>query len=213
MKRCAGGVMAANAEWRGSRQQWRERLDGWLRRARPQDLLNVDIFFDLVPVCGEQRLANELHEEAVRAAAATPPFLALLGQSVEALAPRFSLFGRLRSEAGRIDLKRDALLPLVSLARMLALRIGSNARPTPERLRNAAAAGRLSEGDTATLIETHAALLTFMLRQQLVDLENGVPPSSRVEVSLLSRRDHRRLRENLHRLDHTVRAATSMLGR
>ncbi len=213
VKRCAGGVMAANAEWRGSREQWRERVDGWLRRARPQDLLNVDIFFDLVAVCGEQRLAGELHEEAVRAACKTPPFLALLGQSVEALAPRFSLFGRLRSEAGRIDLKRDGLLPLVSLARTLALRIGSSARSTPERLRDAADAGRLSEGDAATLIETHAALLTLTLRQQLVDLENGVPPSSRVETRSLSRRERQRLRESLHRLDHTVRAATSMLGR
>ncbi len=213
VKRCAGGVMAANGEWRGSREQWRTRVDGWLRRARPEDLLNVDIFFDLVPVCGERRLARELHAEAVEAASATPPFLALLGESVDALAPRFTLFGRLRAENGRVDVKRDGLLPLVSLARTLALRIGSTARATPERLRDAAAAGRLSEGDAAALIETHAAFLTWMLHQQLIDLERGIPPSSRVEIKTLSKRERIELRQGAHRIDHAVRDIRTMIAR
>ena len=57
LKLCDGGVMASNIAWRGSREEWRQRVAGWLRRARPEDLLNVDIFFDLVPVAGDTGLA------------------------------------------------------------------------------------------------------------------------------------------------------------
>ena len=43
---CTGGVMAMNPAFRGSRARWRERVDGWLSRSRPEDLLNVDIPVD-----------------------------------------------------------------------------------------------------------------------------------------------------------------------
>jgi signal-transduction protein with cAMP-binding, CBS, and nucleotidyltransferase domain len=36
---------------------WRERVGRWIDRASPEDLLNVDIFFDLRPVHGDGALA------------------------------------------------------------------------------------------------------------------------------------------------------------
>ncbi|HUF20168.1 MAG TPA: DUF294 nucleotidyltransferase-like domain-containing protein [Burkholderiales bacterium] len=203
--RCKGGVMAANAGWRGTLEDWRARVDHWLSRARPEDLLNVDIFFDLMPVAGETRLARTLHAEAVIASSRTPAFIALLAEWVGTLTPAIGVFGRFVTEAGRIDLKRGGLLPLVNVARTLALRSGSVARATPDRLRDAAAAGRLSEGDAATLIEMHSELLTLVLRQQLVDLAEGVRPSSRVPVRTLGKEQARRLRSQMRTLDQVLR--------
>lgn len=211
--RCKGGVMAATPQWRGTHEDWRGRVDAWLRRARPEDLLNVDIFFDLVPVAGDFDLVRNLQAEAVRAAAAEPAFLALLAESVRAVTPRLGLFGRLPVRDGRIDLKRDGLLPLVSLARALALRVGSTSRATPERLRDATARGRLSEDDAETLIELHAELLTLVLRQQLIDLDNNVPLSNRVELKTLSRTRRRRLKNGLRLLDGVVSDLGSAVAR
>ncbi|MDH4192369.1 MAG: DUF294 nucleotidyltransferase-like domain-containing protein [Betaproteobacteria bacterium] len=210
--RCKGGVMAANTQWRGTREEWIERVDGWLRRAQPADLLNVDIFFDLAAAAGDASLARALRSAAVRAASQSPPFIGLLAQSVASLAPRFGLFRRLRSEKGRFELKRDGLLPLVSLARTLALSVGSAARSTPERLRDAAAAGRLSEGDALALIEGHARLLTWVLRQQLLDLDEGVRPSGRVALKALGRTEIARLHRDLRRVDDLVGALRGMVG-
>ena len=42
---CKGGVMAKNPAWRGSMRTWRARIDHWVGRSNPQDLLAVDIFF------------------------------------------------------------------------------------------------------------------------------------------------------------------------
>lgn len=201
LPRCKGGVMAANADWRGTIEQWRARVDEWLRRARPDDLMNIDIFFDLVPVAGEHQLARSLHEDAVQAASRTPTFIALLAEWVGAFSPCIGPFGRLRTDAGRIDLKWCGLIPLVNVARTLALRVGSTARSTPERLRDAVAAGRLTEADASSLIEIHAHLLTTVLRQQVVDLEEGVRPSGRVQTNQIGRDETRRLRRDLKRLD------------
>lgn len=36
VRRCLGGIMASNREWRGIVPPWRERVDGWLRLARSE---------------------------------------------------------------------------------------------------------------------------------------------------------------------------------
>jgi CBS domain-containing protein len=202
--RCRGGVMAANAQWRGNEDQWRARVTAWLGKARPQDLLNVDIFFDMTPVAGDAGLARTLHAEAVQAASRTPPFIALLAESVSSLPPMFGFLGRPRLEQGRIDLKRNGLLPLVGMARTLALRCASGARSTPERLRDALTAGRLAESDAGDLVRIHDDLLTLIVRQQIIDLSAGVRPSSRVALKDLGRREQRRVARQLHRIDSVL---------
>jgi CBS domain-containing protein len=209
LPRCKGGVMAANPEWRGPIEQWRARVDQWLRRARPEDLMNIDIFFDLVPVAGAHQLARSLHKDAVDAASRTPTFIALLAEWVGASSPGIGPFGRLRTNAGRIDLKWCGLIPLVNIARTLALRAGSAARSTPDRLRDAVAAGRLAQADATSLIEIHADLLTMVLCQQVVDLDDGVRPSGKVQTSRLDKEETRRLRRHLKRLDEILRMLRS----
>ncbi len=211
--RCKGGVMAVNPEWRGTQKGWRERVDKWLVRADPKDLLNVDIFFDLVPVAGDADLGRRLRADAVEAASRTPPFLSLMAQSVRSFAPRFAMLGQLRVEDGRADLKRDGLLPLVSFARALALRIGSTAHATPDRLRDAADAGRIGGREAETLIEIHVELLSLILQQQLIDLRDGIRPSSRVAVKALPREVKTRLKDRLHRLAAIVEDVRSVMTR
>ena len=213
VRRCQGGIMAANAEWRGSVPAWRERVDGWLRRSAPEDLLHVDIFYDLVPVAGVFGLGRDLHTAAVAAAGRTPAFIALLAESVAAMSPAIGLFGRLRTSEGRADLKIGGLLPLVGAARTLALRIGSRARSTPERIQDAGAAGRVSSSDAETLVRIHRSLLTMILEQQIEDLATGVSPSGRIEVRRLSRSDQRALVRDLRMLDDTLEVLRSSIAR
>ena len=97
--------MASNREWRGSLPEWRERVAGWLRRSQPDDLLHVDIFYDLLPVAGNIELGRELHSAAVEAARGSPTFIALLAESVAAMSLPIGMLGRLRTNEGRVDLK------------------------------------------------------------------------------------------------------------
>ena len=201
---CNGGVMISNKQWRGSIDDWSKRVSSWIQRARPEDLLNIDIFFDFMPVAGDYKLVQHLHEEAVSLASKSHAFVNLLAQSVQSVAPQFGVFGRIALVDGRIDLKRNGLLPLVSFARTLALRIGSTARATPGRLRDAIAVGRLSESDGERLIELQKLLLLLMLKQQISDSDEGIPVSSKVDVKLLNNREHNQLKHELRHLDTMV---------
>jgi len=113
---------------------------------------------------------------------------------------------------GRVDLKRDALLPLVSLARTLALRVGARSRATPERLRDAAAAGRLPDGDAARLISVHTLILTLILEQQLLDRDEGIAISSSVVLRRLSRKQQSELTSGLRHLDTLVHEVQSLIS-
>jgi signal-transduction protein with cAMP-binding, CBS, and nucleotidyltransferase domain len=148
----------------------------------------------------------------VAAASKAPPFLALLAASMGSLLPLLRFLGRLRVENGRVDLKRCSLLPIVSLARGLALRVGSTERSTPGRLRDAVSAERLSSSDASALIELHECTMTLVLGQQLRDLEEGVRPSSRVAMNALSKAEARRLAGQLKHLEQVMENARGAMS-
>jgi signal-transduction protein with cAMP-binding, CBS, and nucleotidyltransferase domain len=195
---CKGGVMAKNTAWRGAQGQWRARVTEWIGRHTPEALLNVDIFYDLQPVYGALRLGEALRFEALAAARTSPIFLRLLAEQTAQLQPALNFFGRLKSDPdGRIDLKLGGLLPLVSAARLMALKLGVPATGTADRLRAVGGSGLIGESDIAGLIRAHGLLLEIILRQQLADLAASRTPGSRVDPTSLTAAQRDRLKAAL----------------
>lgn len=191
---CKGGVMARNPQWRGSVSAWRRRIGEWMRRSRPQDIMAVDIFFDMRGVHGDVALAELLWREAFDAARGQTDFAKLLVDSAGPPAPAFTLLGGLRTENGRIDLKRSGLFPLVSAARALAVCHHVVERATPARLAGIQALGIGGASDLDALATAQGVFLDLLVMQQIADMERGIPPSNTVEVKGLSPRDRDRLR-------------------
>jgi len=183
---CKGGVMAREAAWRLSETGWQTRVQHWIRRHRPEDLLNVDIFFDAVPVHGDPALAASVLSFARHAARSAPDFLKLMAvQAADARAP-LTLFGRVRTdETGRVDAKRHGLMAFFTAARVLALRHGVTEHGSADRLRAVAALGIGAASDIEAVLAAHQTLMEACLRQQLADIDAGVPPSPRVSPAAL----------------------------
>lgn len=190
---CAGGVMARNPAFRGTPATWRRRVEQWVDKPQPGALLNVDIFYDFVPVAGERQLAGALRRQAAAAAAASPVFLRLLAETGGDARGAFGWFRRLRTENGRIDLKRHGLLPLVAGARVAALAWRVVAPGTDARLADAAAKAGVAADMAEDLAAARAVLVEAILDQQLADIAEGRPPSNRVELRRLGRRGTQRL--------------------
>jgi DNA polymerase-3 subunit epsilon/CBS domain-containing protein len=199
---CPGGVMARNQQWRGSVASWRQRIVEWLARSNPQDLLFVDIFFDLRGVHGDLPLADRLWLDALDAASGNAGFAKLLVEAAGAAEPARSWFGGFKTREGRIDLKRAGLFGLVSTARALAMRHHVAERSTAARLAAIKALKLGSERDLDDLLEAHEVLLQLILKQQLVDVQNGRPASNAVEVKRLSHRQRERLHFALARVEY-----------
>lgn len=206
---CKGGVMAREPAWRGSIETWASRIAGWLARSSPEDLLSVDIFFDAKAVHGDVRLARSVIAEAHAEASRAPHFVKLLAEANWRPPSAFGLFGGFRTDGnGRVDLKRAALLSIVSFARVLAMRHGIEERSTQERLQRLESMKKGGAHDLAEARAAHKAVLAAILAQQIRDIHAGLPPGNAVEIAKLTRREQAKLRAALKlvpRLEHLVR--------
>lgn len=202
---CKGGIMAKNRKWRMSLADWRTTIDGWVRRQRPEDLLNVDIFFDGIPVHGDESLGRQIWEHAYAVGSRTPDFVKLLTENTRKKGNPFTLFGGFRlDDSGRTDLKMHGLMPIFSAARVLSIRHDVRARPTPDRLRGVAAKGIGSPAEIEDVIDAHRVILGAMLGQQLADLEAGVPLSPRVDPGRLDKDGQAELKKALGKVDAAI---------
>ncbi len=183
---CPGGIMAANAAWRKPLGVWRETVRTWIARARAEDLLNCDIFFDAQAVLGTTEMADSLRAEALDLARHAPAFHKFLALSAGDFDSPIGMFGRFRTDAGRVDLKIGGIMPIFSAARVIALMHGVEARTTPKRLEAARQLETVAGKSVDNLVEAHRILLNLILGQQLRDIDRGVAHSNKVDPSDLS---------------------------
>ncbi len=199
---CGGGVMASNADWRGSVATWQARIDDWIGRSKPGDLLAVDIFFDMRGVHGKVALADALWRHAFDVAKGRIVFAKLLVEASGQVERGIGFFGGIRTDGGRIDLKRTGLFGIVSMARALAICHHVLERATPARLRGIEARDLGGDQDIDALIAAHATFQDLILAQQLADIQAGKPASNAVAVKRLTAQDQERLKSALRAVRH-----------
>jgi DNA polymerase-3 subunit epsilon/CBS domain-containing protein len=78
-------------------------------RSKPADLLSVDIFFDLAAVHGDARLAVEIWRDGFEFARDNAAFAKLLAEASGGVTESITMFGGIRTNHGRIDLKKAGL--------------------------------------------------------------------------------------------------------
>jgi CBS domain-containing protein len=199
---CKGGVMARNRAWRKSVADWHATIDKWMTGERAGHLLNVDIFFDALPVHGEPALAEAVWAHAYDRAHRAVDFQNLLVETARERDHPFTMFGRFRvDEKRRIDLKKYGLMPIFTAGRVLSIRHGVRARSTAERLRGVAAMGAVSPESVELIIDAQRALLASVLAQQLLDTEAGVPLTTRIAPDRLDKAHRARLKSALAAVD------------
>jgi CBS domain-containing protein len=198
---CNGGVMAKNALWRHSLDDWKRVINSWVVRQRPEDLLNVDIFFDGVAAYGDSALVDAIWTHAYDVGHSAPDFVKLLTQLASQWHAPFNLFGGIKTDHGRADLKIGGIMPIFSGARTLSIRHDIRAHSTPDRLKGLAEKGIGSPKDIDDVIAAHRVLLGAILDQQLIDTEQGITLSTKVDVERLDKKALAALKEALHKVD------------
>ncbi len=196
---CKGGVMARNAGFRGSLETWKKRVEEWVCRSRPDDLLNVDIVYDMKSVHGDTALSGELFDHAYARGHAEPAFAKLLGEQIVAGNP-FTFLGRLQLDNGRLDVKIHGLFPIVAAARTLAIRHGIREHSTRARLDGLIALDVGGDRDMKTMLAGHSLLFRLLLDQQIRDIYAGIRVSNRVDLAAISREQQSELKTLIRHL-------------
>ena len=154
----------------------------------------------------------DLRAEAMASARGHRVFHALLAREIGHKGSALSLLGKFRTRHGRVDLKAQGLQPLVSGARVLALELGLRTTSTLGRWRGAHAAQLLSKQDLVGIEDAFTLIIELMLEQQLADLDQGIAPSTLVEIGRLHMIEKRRLKEALQMVDQTDLLVRNCLG-
>ncbi len=191
---CPGGIMAKNDAWRMSESKWRDTVAHWIGHARPEDLLNSDIFFDAMPVFGDYDMGENLRTAAMAAAKDAADFIKVMTAKASEFSSPIGMFGRIKSDDGRVDLKLHGIMPIFSAARVLALRHGVAPRSTPARLEAVKEKDIPGAKFIDRVLDAHRILLNAILRQQLRDLETGVPLSNKVALADLAAHENQELK-------------------
>ena len=167
---CDGEIMAGNPRWCLSLSEWLESFTAWVRTPEPEALLNAAIFFDFVPLSGDQDLAIQLRRSLSELTRGNEIFLRMMAVNALAAAPPLGRVRDFVTEAesgGAIDLKKFGSRIFVDAARVLALGAGIAETGTAQRLRRVAAESVMTPADAEAAVHAFHALQGIRLAVQV----------------------------------------------
>lgn len=211
LMRCPAGIMAGNPALCLSLAEWQKRYTDIIRDPDPDNLLKATIFFDARVLWGDKSAFAGLRQQVLVMVADNPAFLRLMAQTALAhRPPRGLLRELLGTEWGAgdtLDLKTEAITPLVDGARVLALAHGIGQASTVERLRRLTEYGVFGQEDGRAFTEALRYLQLLRMQLHHRQLREGTSLGNRLAPAALGALDRRILREALRqarRLQHLV---------
>lgn len=188
---CKGGIMAKNAEMRLTLGEWRARYRRWIEAPSEDGILRATIFFDMRSVHGSQELVRALRDDVVQRASASPLFISFLARDALRARVPLGIFRNLvleKSDDGQkvFDAKAQAIMPIIDIARTLALAAGLTEVGTLERLSALMRAGRMAREDAQSLEDAFLLVGSLRIEHQAAQIRAGVPPDNAIAPAALS---------------------------
>lgn len=198
--RCKGNIMAGNAEWCLSLDEWKQRFGAWVSVPQPTALLNASIFFDFRPLYGREDLVSELQGWLMQRVRGNKAFLRAM--AVNALGQQAPLgwwrdfrLGGGPEHPHTLDLKNQGIRIFVDALRIHALAAGVEHTNTVQRLRGVRHLLGLPISEAAAI----AAAFYQLQRMRLGNQVGGEQPpaGNRLDPDRLHRLDRQILKEAL----------------
>jgi PAS domain S-box-containing protein len=187
---CRGQVMASNPRWCRSLPDWISGFDKWVQKSEPQEIIDISVFFDFRTVYGDAELTHELRRTIHTALLNEPAFFHHFAQNALMFKPPFRLLGNIylsggaTEHAGEINLK-DAMMPMVSFARLYALRHKINQTHTLERIEALSERNLILPSSRDEITAAYDFLMQLRLQNQLAAMQAGRPPQNIIHPARL----------------------------
>lgn len=201
---CAGGVMVSNPHWRGSASGWEQRVAQLARSSDPARLIDLAILLDGRAVAGRDELFEPLRPRLWQAAR-SDIVLHHFAQAAVAFATPLTLFGRLRAEDRRLEIKKGGVFPVVHGLRALALKHQVLHRNSFDRAEALAAAGVLEAELARDLQQALSVFMRLRLARQLDAEKAGQAVDNWLPLDALRHLDRELLRDALAVVDRFKR--------
>lgn len=194
---CPGRVMVDNPHWRMTASQWQARVAHWRQHYGGEAALDLSIALDARPVAGNAGLFAEV-KTALMTLGQDEILLHHLAAGALGFGAPLTFFGRMRSDAQGVDLKKGGIFPVVHGLRCLALRHGVAATGSIARCEALARLDALPGELERDLPQALNVFQRMRLDAQLAALTEGRAADNHVDTARLRRLDRELLRDALH---------------
>ncbi len=187
---CPGGVSPRNSDWRRSVSEWRREFARVTQRPDAKGAMLAAHYFDLRVVHGDATLFDPLRSQSL-ASGASRPFINQMVTNALRHSPPLGFFRQLvlvrgGEQADTLDMKKQGLLLVSSLAQIYALLGRLTGMHTLERLRGAVQTGVLTRDAGANLCDAFETLATLRNRHQVQQIKSGLRPDNHIPPKSLS---------------------------
>ena len=196
---CPGNFMAKNPAWCKPLEAWKENFARWIMKPEPQELMEFSIFFDLRPVYGARELAGDLRRSIQEMMHECPAFFPQFARScVQHKPPATGLLAKLVSGGGEqarnLNMK-DAMMPIVSFARLYALRHGLAETNTVDRLDGLAERQVLTPTSHEEIVLAYDHLMQLRLKSHAAAIRDHAAPVNTIPLKSLTPLEQAMMRE------------------
>ncbi len=148
---CEGNIMASNRDLCQNVDGWKSLLSNIIFNPSQQDLTKATMYFDFRFIHGRRKLVDEVRDYLFDSLEDHVIFFRnISGSMLSEVRPpirsfSWRMYGLTGIEPRKLDLKMEALIPLVAAVRVLALANGVRSTHTLERLQQCMEKGKMSK--------------------------------------------------------------------
>ena len=198
---CPGHIMINNLQWRKSATEFGQMTREWLLIPDTDGLMNLAIFMDAHAVSGDTSLLTIVQRSLMSLATDNDAMLNRFATAIDAFGSSTGWWNRLLGfgEADqRLNLKKEAIFPLVHGVRSLALANRIPEISTIGRIQALVHEGKLDSQMGIDLTDSLHFFMGLKLKAGLAELDTGKPVTGAVDVARLSSLDRDLLKDTLN---------------
>jgi PAS domain S-box-containing protein len=200
---CRGELMAKNPQWTQPLSVWKRTFSNWVATVGPQELMDINKFFDFRCVYGELDLANELRSHVEDAIRRDPPFFKHFAQNALLQKPPVGVFGQVQSGSGSrpdtVDLKFIQML-IVGFARLYALKHEVRETNTSDRLHRLHELGVTNTVQHREMVQAYEFLMRLRLAHQAKAMTSDLVPDNDLDPRELTAIEQKMFKQILHQI-------------
>lgn len=188
---CPGDVMARTDEWRQPLRVWREYFTNWIEAPEPKALMLSSIFFDLRGIWGDMNLLSPLQDLVAQKAPENRLFIGHMVGNALTHKPPLGFFRNFvlihdGDHNDTFDLKHTGVVPIVDIARIVALEGRLHETNTFDRLMAQGDGKVLSPSGRRDLLDAYEFIATTRLQHQVKQIRQGDTPDNFMKPEELS---------------------------
>ena len=184
---CDGNIMVSNPFWVKTRSEFKDTIFEWITKPSEEGFMNLSIFYDAIPVTGNDKLLVEIKEYVFHVCNNTTTFYAYFAKPILSFETPLSLFSDFVVDKNKhkdeLDIKKGGIFPIVHGVRSLAIEKQIRETSTFIRLKELHKLGIIDEEFKNELTESFNFLLALRLKFRLEktdrheELDNYINPS------------------------------------